>query len=156
MDPSFRESRPIVPRRLTVILAAVLVSTAAFMLFMDLVMDTGMPGWAVPATSLAFAVIILVCAWARLEVECFDDKVTIRYVLKRMDITFSEIIDKKRGDMNEIRNYGSWNLKGVKHMTYAAVGDERGVAMKLAGKRVVVVSCEDADALFDVLPVSNE
>ena len=156
MDPSFKESRPIIPRRLSMILGAVLLLTVGFMAAMRAAGDMDMPSWAIPVTLVAFLAVIAICALPRLEVECSDGKVRIRYALKRMEIPFGDIIDKKRGDINEIRNYGSWNLKGVKHMTYAAVGDERGVAMKLAGKRVVVVSCEDADALFDVLPQAKE
>ncbi len=156
MEPSFKESRPIVPRRLSMILGAVLLLTVGFMAAMRAAGDMDMPSWAIPATFVAFLAVIAICALPRLEVECSDESVRIRYALRRMEIPFGDIIDKKRGDINEIRNYGSWNLKGVKHMTYTAVGDELGVAMKLTGKRVVVVSCEDMERLFSALPGPKE
>ena len=156
MEPSFKESRPIGPRRLSMILCAVLLLTVGFMAAMRAAGDMDMPSWAIPVTLVAFLAVIAICALPRLDVECSDEAVRIRYALRRMEIPFGDIIDKKCGDINEIRNYGSWNLKGVKHMTYAAVGDERGVAMKLKGKRVVVVSCEDMERLFSALPDVKE
>ena len=59
-----------------------------------------------------------------------------------------EVIDVRQGDLTEIRNYGNWNLKGVKHRSFSRVGDDEGVAMKLMGKRVVVVSTSEPERVF--------
>ena len=51
-----------------------------------------------------------------------------------------------------IRSYDGWNLKGVKHKAYMAIGEDLGVAVKLTAKRVMVLSSAEPEALYDVLP----
>ena len=148
MDASFRESRPILPKNLFLILTAVLLSTLAFMAVMVLFLHSDMPAWSLPVTAVLFMAIIVLCALMRLTVECTDDALTVRFIVRKVEIPYSEIIDKRCGELGDIRNYGSWNLKGVSHKTYSVIGDDMGVALKLLGKRVVVVSSQDAEGLF--------
>ncbi len=150
------ESRPILPRNLFMILALVLAATVAFMAVMRFLLNTDMPDWSLPATAVLFGIILLLCALPKLTVECFSDRVSITYFFRKTEIPFGQIIDKKCGDTNQIRNYGSWNIKGVKHKFYSVIGDDMGVAMKLMGKKVVVVSTERMDELFNLIPVSKE
>ncbi len=156
MDTSFRESRPILPKKLFLLLTAVLLSTLAFMAIMVFFLHSDMPPWCLPVTGILFMAIIMVCALMKLTVECTDEEVRIQYTVKKVVIPYTDIIDKKCGDLGDIRNYGSWNLKGVSHKTYSVIGDEMGVALKLLGKRVVVISSEDAKKLFKVIPVEKK
>lgn len=156
METTFRESRPILPRKLFMILALVLVATVAFMAIMRYLMRTDMPDWSLPVTIALFAILLVACAVPKLTVECFPDRISITYFFRKTEIPFDQIIDKKCGDTNQIRNYGSWNIKGVKHKFYSVIGDDMGVAMKLMGKKVVVVSTERMDELFNLIPVSKE
>jgi hypothetical protein len=64
----------------------------------------------------------------------------------------AEIFDSRQGELALIRSYSAWDLKGVKHKAYMAVGDDLGVAMKLTGKRVVTVSVQDPEAMAKHLP----
>ncbi len=156
MDTSFRESRPILPKKLFLILTAVLLSTLAFMAIMVFAFHSTMPAWSLPVTAILFMVIIMFCALMKLTVECTEDYISIQYTVKKVVIPYTDIIDKKFGDLGDIRNYGSWNLKGVSHKTYSVIGDEMGVALKLLGKRVVVISSQDAKGLFKVIPVEKK
>jgi len=156
MGTTFKESRPILPKKLFLMLTAVLLSTLAFMAIMVLFLNSQMPPWSLPVTAILFMVIVVLSALMKLTVECTDDSVCIRYLVKKVVIPYKEIIDKRYGELEEIRNYGSWNLKGVSHKTYSVIGDEMGVALKLLGKRVVVVSSQDAKSLFEAVPVAKE
>ena len=156
MEPLYRESRPILPRNLAYLAAAVLIATLAFMVFSQYVLDTQMPSWTIPASAVIFAVIIIVLLVLRLDLEVYGDRVEITYVFRRIVIEGSEVIDVRRGDLTEIRNYGNWNLKGVKHRSYSRIGDDEGVAMKLMGKRVVVVSTSKPETVFGLVPRAPE
>ncbi len=153
---SFTESRPVIPRMLSALLAAVFASTAVFMIVMKYVFGSDIPEWSIAAVAAVFALISAACFLIRFEVTVTEDDIRIRYILKRITIPFDTVIDKKTGDMTAIRNYGSWNLKGVKHKTYSAVGEESGVALKLTGKRVVVISSGDPGKLFSLIPTIKE
>ena len=126
------------------------------MVFSQYVLDTQMPSWTIPASAVIFAVIIVVLLVMRLDLEVYGDRVEITYVFRRTVIEGSEVIDVRRGDLTEIRNYGNWNLKGVKHRSYSRIGDDEGVAMKLMGKRVVVVSTSEPEIVFGLIPRAPE
>ena len=71
-------------------------------------------------------------------------------------LPMDQIIDSRMGETAKIRNYGGYNLKGVKHSFYSAIGEEEGVAMKITGKRVVVVSCIEPESVYRLLPKDNK
>lgn len=152
MEPLYRESRPILPRNLAYLAAAVLIATLAFMVFSQYVLDTQMPSWTIPASAIIFVIIIVVLLVLRLDLEVYEDRVEITYVFRRTVVRGEEVIDVRKGDLTEIRNYGNWNLKGVKHRSFSRVGDDEGVAMKLMGKRVVVVSTSEPEKVFGLIP----
>ena len=156
MDASFRESRPILPKQLFLVMTGVLLSSLAFMAATVLLLHSDMPAWSLPVTAALFLAIIIVCALMKLDVECTEKGVSIRYIVRKVFIPREDIIGKRRGELGEIRNYGSWNLKGVSHKTYSVIGDDMGVALKIKGKRVVVVSSQRAEELFDAVPVEKE
>ena len=62
METSFRESRPILPKKLFLVLTAVLLSTLVFMACMVLIFHSDMPAWSLPVTAILFMVIILFCS----------------------------------------------------------------------------------------------
>ena len=152
MDPLYRESRPILPRNLAYLAAVVLIATLAFMVFSQYVLNTRMPSWTIPVSAVVFIVIIVVLLVLRMDVSVHADRVEIVYAFRRTVIEQREIIDVRRGDLTEIRNYGNWNLKGVRHKLYSRIGDDDGVAMKLMGKRVVVFSTADPETVFPLIP----
>ncbi len=152
MEPLYRETRPILPRNLAYLAAAILIATLAFMVFSQYVLDTQMPSWTIPASAAIFAVIIVLLLILRLDLEVYGDRVEISYMFRRTVINGGEVIDVRQGDLTEIRNYGNWNLKGVKHRSFSRVGDDEGVAMKLMGKRVVVVSTSEPEKVSGLIP----
>ncbi len=152
MDPRFEETRPIMPFQLTYILAGVLVATVVFMIFSKYVLDTVMPGWAIPAVAIVFILIIALSFVGRFSVQVTEDAVDVQYFFKKIHIPMDEIIDRRSGEISAIKSYDRWNLKGVKHKAYTAIGEDEGVALKLTGKRVLVLSSKDPQTLQDLLP----
>lgn len=152
MDSRYLESRPILPRMLTYIMAAVLMSTVAFMVFSEYILRTDMPSWAIPVVAAVFVIIIVASYMMRFTVNVGDDAIEIRYAVKKMRIPLDEVIDSRVGELALIRNYDRWSLKGVKHKAYMAIGEDDGVALKLTGKRVLVLSSTDAESLYAAVP----
>ena len=126
MDPLYRESRPILPRNLAYLSAAVLIATLAFMVFSEYVLDAHMPSWTIPVTAVVFVIIIVVLLVLRMDLEVYPDKVVITHAFRKTVVEGREILDVRSGDLTEIRNYGGWNLKGVKHRTFSRIGDDEG------------------------------
>ncbi|MBQ8373347.1 MAG: hypothetical protein IJX35_03435, partial [Candidatus Methanomethylophilaceae archaeon] len=62
------------------------------------------------------------------------------------------VIDRRVGEIAAIKSYDNWNLKGVKHRSYVAIGEDNGVAVKLTGKRVLVLSSVDPQSIAELLP----
>lgn len=152
MEPLYRESRPLLPRNLTYLVAVVLVATLAFMAYSQYAMGTEMASWMLPLSVVIFAIVIIILLVLRLDFEVYDDRVEITYLFRKTTIQGREVMDVRKGDLTEIKSYGGWNLKGVKHRTYSRIGDDEGVAMKLLGKRVVVVSTSDSERVFPLIP----
>ncbi len=156
MEPQYAESRPIIPRQLTLIAAAVLAATVVFMAFSELFLGTDMPGWAIPAMAVVFAAFVVLMLVMKLDLEIYEDRVEISYLFRRIEIPMDSIIDSRYGELEKIRSYSAWDLKGVKRKTYTRVGDDCGIAMKIKGKRVTVVSCGDPAAASALLPKEAE
>lgn len=152
MDPLHHESGPILPRQLLYALSAILIATVAFMALSGPLMGVEYPSWMLPLTAAVFVLIILMAAVLRLTVDVYEDRLVIAYAVRRIEIPVNEVLDRREGELTAIRNYSNWNLKGVKHRAYVRIGDESGVAIKLTGKRVVVVSSADPVGLSSMLP----
>jgi hypothetical protein len=144
------------PRQLSLIATGVMLATLAFMVFSKFVMDVEFTTWAIPVMAVVFAVVIALCFFLKHSVKVDPEGVKIVHAVSRMTIPMEEIIDNRTGELALIRSYDRWNLKGVKHKAYCAVGDDNGVAMKLTGKRVVVVSVIDPEAMAALLPKDTE
>ena len=156
MEPLYRESRPIMPRNLTYLVAAVLLATLAFMALSESLTGAGMPVWMIAASAVVFIIIIVALLVLRLDLVIYGDRVEITYAFRRITVRSEEIIDVRLGDLSDIRNYANWNLKGVKHRSYTRIGDECGIAMKVTGKRVVVVSTQDPESAARAVPGGRE
>lgn len=156
MDPRFLESRPLLPRQLSYVLAGTLVATVAFMAVSKYMMGVAMPGWAIPVVGVLFAAIIVLSFVLKLTVSVGEDGLDVRYAFRHLHFPWDEIIDTRMGELALIRSYDRWNLKGVKHKAYMVIGEDLGVAIKLTAKRVLVLSSEDPEALYDVLPKEEE
>lgn len=152
MEAIYRESRPILPRQLLYLTVLVVIATLAFMAVSKYVLGTDMPDWAIPVVGAVLLVATLACAVLRFDLEVTEDKVTIMHAFRKVEVPMEHIIDSRMGETALIRNYGGYNLKGVKHNFYSAIGEDEGVAMKIAGKRVIVISCVDPEAVYRLLP----
>lgn len=152
-DAPYRESAPLVPRNLTIVIAAVLAAAVACMALTYAFTDAAMPSWTIPVSALVFAVAIAFSWTARMDVTASDVGVTVRYVARTREYPRDEILDKRVGDLEDIRNLSNWNLKGVSHRSCTRVGEDGGVALKLKGRRVVVLSSSDPEALFARIPL---
>lgn len=151
MDSIFTESRPIMPKDLTLITAGVLLATLAFMAISCIFMDIDMPLWTVLASAVLFIAVIIVLFVLKMDVTVSASGVEIVYAFRKIQIPAEEIIDLRKGELGDIRNYANWNLKGVKHRSFTCIGDDCGVALKLLGKRVVVFSTTTPDEAFEAI-----
>lgn len=156
MEVLYRESRPILPRQLQYLTILVAIATLVFMAISKYVLDTDMPDWAIPAVAVVVVLAIIACTILKFDLEVTDESVTIRHAFRKIEVPISQIIDSRMGETALIRNYGGYNLKGVKHSFYSAIGEDDGVAMKITGKRVIVVSCMDPEAVFRLLPKDDK
>ncbi|MBR6214196.1 MAG: hypothetical protein IKQ67_06100 [Candidatus Methanomethylophilaceae archaeon] len=152
MEPSYQESRMILPKNLAILLAAMLVITWVAMLVTKLVYYQGMSMMAIIICGVFFGICIIACFAARFTVTVYDDRLEILYVIRKTVIPKSEIITFRIGELNIIKNYSDWTLKGVKYKTYAAVGEDMGIGLKVTGKRVFHLSSKDPEAIGALLP----
>lgn len=151
-DAPYRESAPLLPRNLAYIVAAVLAATLVCMVATEYLTDAEMPSWVIAATAVIFVAAVAFMLAARMDVEVGPEGVTIRYLFRTRTYPRDQILDKRSGDLEDIRNYSRWNLKGVSHRSYTRIGDECGVALKLKGKMVVVFSSADPDRACGLVP----
>ena len=152
MDPVYQESRKILPRNLSILLTILLLATIASMLVTKYVFYPDVPIWSITVLSAICAVIIVLCFLMDYTITVYDDRVEIKYLLKKTVIPKEQIIDTKTGELNYIKTYTAWTLKGVKYKTYSAVGEEMGIGLKVTGKRVFYLSTKDPEAIAALLP----
>ena len=142
----------LLPKNLAVVLSVMLLVTWASMVATKYLYYSGMSTWAIAIAGIAFVIIIVLVFWMRFTVKVFDDRVELTYILRTATIPKEEIIDTRYGELNVIKNYANWNIKGVKYRTYSVIGEELGVGLKVTGKRVFFFSCSDPDAVAALLP----
>ena len=152
MEPAYLESRTVLPRDLGVILALVLAATWIFMLAYKFIYYPAMSDVAVICTGVVFVIGCLICFLFRFTTAIYDDRIDVRYGFFKVSIPLDRIIDTRKGELNIIKNYSDWTLKGVRYKTYSAIGEDMGIGLKVMGKRVYYLSTNDADAMFDLLP----
>jgi len=152
MEALFYEARPLLPRNLAYIAIGVFAATLAFAAVMQFATDIEFTPWALPVLAVVLVIVMVLSLTLRHAVSVTEEAVTIVQGYRRISIPMAEIFDSRFGELGLIRSYSDWDLKGVKHRAYMAVGDDLGVAMKLTGKRVVVVSVQDPEAMTKHLP----
>jgi len=152
MESSYQESRMLLPKNLAILLSAMFVITWIAMIVTKLVYYQDVSTVAIIAIGVFFAVCIVMCFAARFSVTVYDDRLEIFYIVKKTVIPKSEIITTRVGELNLIKNYSDWTLKGVKYKTYAAVGEDMGIGLKVTGKRVFHLSSKDPEAIAALLP----
>lgn len=153
MDESaYVEKGPLLPRMLTYVLSAVLLATLACMA----VTNSNLPSWTLITTSIVFVIVIAAAFWASMSIEVTSEKIVLRYLFKTYELPRDMILDKRCGELGEIRSYSNWNLKGVKHQNFARIGEDTGVAMKIKGMRVVTISSANYEELFARIPVEEK
>ena len=150
-DILYAENGPILPRNLAWILAGTLMATLAFMLIM-----VGTIGWGpVCIVAIAFIAASIASLVLEMSVTVTEEGVELKHMFRTIVFPADQIIDKRSGALEDIRSYSQWNLKGVSHKSYLRIGDDDGVALKLKGKRVAVISSTDAQSFFDAVPVEK-
>ncbi|MDR1954510.1 MAG: hypothetical protein LBP82_00980 [Candidatus Methanoplasma sp.] len=151
MAKTFEETQDILPRGAFIIMSAVLIATDAFMLICHFIESLAVPLWMFAAASVVFGGIIIFCFTVKLKISVVDDAIHIRF-LKRYNIPFGEVIDHKIGDIDVIRNYSGWGMKKVTFKNLICAGYDKGVSLKLTGRRVVTVSLGDPEKFASLLP----
>ena len=151
MESSYQESRMILPKNLAILLSAMLVVTWIAMVVTKYAYSD-LPTMALIVCGVVFAVCVILCFAMRFSITVYDDRIEIFYIVKRTTIPKSEIITTRTGEINLIKNYSDWNLKGVKYKTYSAIGEEMGIGLKVTGKRVFYLSSKDPEAIAALLP----
>jgi hypothetical protein len=151
----FEETESILPRVAFIALVAILIATDAFIGICTQIDEIGTDVWMFAVSTALFTIIILVFFFVKLRVSVDNSIITIRFI-KKYEIPFTDIIDLKVGDIDIIRNYSGWGLKGVKFKNLICSGYERGISLKLLGKRVFTLSLNDPDALAALIPDNPE
>ena len=151
MESSYQESRMILPKNLAILLSAMLVVTWIAMVVTKYAYSD-LPTVALIICGVVFAICVILCFAMRFSITVYDDRIEIFYIVKRTTIPKSEIITTRTGEINLIKNYSDWNLKGVKYKTYSGIGEEMGIGLKVTGKRVFYLSSKDPEAIAALLP----
>lgn len=152
MEPSYQESRMILPKNLAILLSAMLVITWLAMIVTKFAYYDGLSTTAIVICGVFFAICVILCFAMRYSVTVHEDRIEIFHIIKRATILKEEIITTRTGEMNIIKNYSDWNLKGVKYRTYSVVGEEMAIGLKVTGKRVYYLSSKDPEAIAALLP----
>ena len=152
MDPAYQESRMVLPKNLTIIMSLVLIATWAFMIvYQYMYAPEESMAWTF-GVGAAFLAVIIIAFLMRFTIKVYDDRIEFFYIFKTTIVKKEDIIDTKSGELNIIKSYTPWSLKGTRYTTCSAVGEEMGVGMKLKGKKVYYLSTTDPDAIMALLP----
>ncbi|MDR3205824.1 MAG: hypothetical protein LBT41_01815 [Candidatus Methanoplasma sp.] len=148
---AFEEVHDVMPRASFIALVAILAATDAFILLCTAIDDIGTELWMFGSSTVIFAAVILACFFVKLKISVDNDEIRIT-LIKRYTYRTSDVIGFKIGDIDIIRNYSGWGMRGVKFKNFISAGYERGISLKLLGKRVVTFSLEDPEAFAALLP----
>jgi hypothetical protein len=151
MTTVFEETEDIIPKNAFIALVAILATTSIFMLICTVVESINTPMWMFIVSTVLFSVLILACYLIKMKIKIEDDVIHIQ-LIKHHTIPFTDIIDHKIGDIDIIRNYSGWGFKNVKFKNFICAGYDRGVSLKIMGKKVVTFSVSDPEAFVSLLP----
>jgi len=156
MDPVYQESRPVLPKNLTIILSLVLIATWAFMIVYGYFFTPNESMTWTYIVGIAFLIVIALVFLMRFTISVYDDRIEFFYIFRKTVVMKEDIIDTKTGELNIIKSYTPWSLKGTRYKTFSAVGEEMGVGIKVKGKKVYYMSTTDPDAIASLLPKKEE
>ncbi|MDR3075406.1 MAG: hypothetical protein LBU30_05150 [Candidatus Methanoplasma sp.] len=139
------------PRNSLAIMASVLAATSLFILLCAFIESVKTPIWMFIATSVIFAAIMIFCLSAKIRISIEDEVLHIRFLRLHM-IPLENIIDYKIGDLSIMRNYSGWGISKVTFKNIIAIGYERGISMKVSGRRVFTISLSDPEGFAGLLP----
>ena len=152
MDPAYQESRMIVPKNLAILMAVMLIVTWASMLFTRYVLNISMPELALWISGAFFITTILLIFAMKYSLKVYDDRIEAFYIFRTTTLMKSDILETKSGELNIIKSYTPWSLKGVRYRTFSAIGDEMGVGLKMKGKRVYYLASVDPEVVLALIP----
>lgn len=152
MDPVYQESHMVLPKNLAFITAGIFAATLLFMIVYKFAFYPDMPAVAIVCVAISFILVCLVCFLLKFTVSVYDDRIEMRYAFSTTSIPREQIIDTRTGELNIIKNYSDWTLKGVKYKTYSVIGLDLGIGLKVTGKRVFFMSAEDPEHIASLLP----
>jgi hypothetical protein len=155
MTKTFEEIQDLMPRNTLTIMASVLAATDFFMLMCSLTESIKTPLWMFAMTSILFAAIIVFCFLAKTRVSVEDGTIYIRFI-RGYTVPFEDIIDYKIGDLDTMRNYSGWGIRKVVFKNLIGIGYERGISLKLTGRRVITISLSDPEKFAGLLPKPRE
>lgn len=154
MTVKYEEIENIIPKNAFYALIFILIASDAFMLVCALA-DIGTEMWMFAITTVIFAIIIVAAFFVKMKVSVDDEKIVV-ILVKKYVIPFSDIIDHKVGDIDIIRNYSGWGIKNVKFKNLICAGYEKGITLKLIGRKVMTVSLSDPEAFVSFIPEKKE
>ncbi|MBE6523769.1 MAG: hypothetical protein E7Z65_02700 [Thermoplasmata archaeon] len=152
MDPVYQESHMVLPKNLAFITAGIFAATLLFMIVYKFVFYPDMPAMAIVCIAISFILVCLVCFLLKFTISVYDDRIEMKYAFSTTSIPLEQIIDTRTGELNIIKNYSDWTLKGVKYKTYSVIGLDLGIGLKVTGKRVFFMSAEDPERIASLLP----
>lgn len=151
MTRIFEEVQDVLPRIPLIMLIVVLAATDIFILACSFIEAVGTPIWMFFVSTIVFAAIIAFCLFIKLKIWIEDDVIRIKF-LRSYSIPFGEFIDYKIGDIDIIRNYSGWGLKKITFKNFISIGYERGISLKVTGRRVITFTLSDPEAFAALLP----
>lgn len=154
MSEAYEEVQSLIPGIAFKMLVATLLATDLFMLLCTQ-LDIGMEMWMVGAATVVFAALILLFLLLKIRVTVNNDGVTLKYV-RTMFIPMENIIDRRTGDIDAIKNYSGWGTKGVKYRNFVSHGYEEGISLKVKGMTIVTFTSADPEKIASMIPVGRE
>lgn len=146
----------VLPKNLAFITAGIFAATLLFMIVYKFVFYPDMPTLAIAGIAISFILVCLVCFLLKFTVSVYDDRIEMKYAFSTTSIPKEQIIDTRTGELNIIKNYSDWTLKGVKYKTYSVIGLDLGIGLKVTGKRVFFMSAEDPERIASLLPKEDK
>jgi hypothetical protein len=142
----------ILPKNLAIILSLVLVVTWLSIVVTKYVYYSGIQDSVIIGVGIVVAIAIVLAFILKFNITVYPDRIEMMYIVRTTSIPKEQIIDTRVGELNIIKNYSNWTLKGVSYHTYTAIGEEMGIGLKVTGKRVYFLSSKDPQAIADLLP----
>ncbi len=149
MAIQFEETQDLIPETPLKILLACMGATVIFMVACY---AAGIitASWQPALMALIVGVAAVIVIFIKLRIVVDEENITVGFI-RKYRVPLAHIIDVKKGDIDVARNYSGWGIKKVKFRNYTTNGIDGAVTIKLAGRNVLTMTCEDPDTLYDIL-----